>query len=242
MPSAVRGLFGGRARAAGRRLRRRQSSRPSRSHESRDCNARAAAPCRSGRRSRSRRQTRSRRHARSCAFSSASASSAGQDRHGGMPGHRDVDVVDNRARAPPPPLTSAADNAGNRCRMADDARLRRPAGLRDFVEQYPDQRIAGTGDRAAEIIEHALPCHLAHRVRANRRSGGFVARKARKFGKVFSPCASRSSCPPPCNRSACIALRQGSQSCIFRPPQRRSARESAARPPRRPRSSTRLHP
>ena len=63
-------------------------------------------------------------------------------------------AVDQRRRQDRQPLA-----------MADNARLRRPAGLGHLVEQYADQRIAGPGDRAAEIIEHALPRQLAHRLR-----------------------------------------------------------------------------
>ena len=47
--------------------------------------------------------------------------------------------------------------------MANDARVRRTACLRHLIEQNSNQRIVGSGERHAEIVEHALPRELAHR-------------------------------------------------------------------------------
>ena len=49
--------------------------------------------------------------------------------------------------------------------MDDDTRLLCPAGFGHLVEDDADQRVIGAGNRHAEIIEHALPRHLAHRLR-----------------------------------------------------------------------------
>ncbi|HEX3417654.1 MAG TPA: hypothetical protein VHT21_14805 [Stellaceae bacterium] len=44
--------------------------------------------------------------------------------------------------------------------MADDAGLCSAARLGQLVEQQPHQLVAGTGDRDAEIVEHALAREL----------------------------------------------------------------------------------
>ncbi len=88
---------------------------------------------------------------------------AGQDRDRWMTRHRQVDVVviERMARG-------AVDQRGRQYRqpdrMPDQACLRGAAGFGQLVEQDPDKRIVGAGERDAVIVEHALPGQFAHRL------------------------------------------------------------------------------
>ena len=86
-----------------------------------------------------------------------------QDRDRGMAWHRQVDIVviEGMTRRT---IDQCRRQSGQSHAMADDARLRRPTGLRHLVEQHADQLISGARHRAAEIVEHALPRQLAHRL------------------------------------------------------------------------------
>ena len=88
---------------------------------------------------------------------------AGQDRHRGVPRHRQVDVVVIERVA-----DRAVDEGGRQHRqprlVADHPGLRRAARVGHLVEQDGDQRIVGPGERHPVIIEHALPRQRPHRL------------------------------------------------------------------------------
>ena len=84
---------------------------------------------------------------------------AGQDRHGGMPRHRQIDVVVIE-RVADRAIDQRGGKGGEARLMADDAGLRRAAGLGQLVEQELHQLVTGPGDRHAEIVENALPSEL----------------------------------------------------------------------------------
>jgi hypothetical protein len=86
-----------------------------------------------------------------------------QDRHRRMSGHCEIDVVviEGMSRRA---VHQSCRQGWQADRMADDAGLRVARRLGQFVEQDHDERIVGARQRAAVIIEHALPRPYPHRL------------------------------------------------------------------------------
>jgi len=124
---------------------------------------------------------------------------ARQDRHRRMPRHRQIDVVVIQ-RVADRAIDERGRQGGQARRVADDAGLRRAAGLGQFVEQHRRERVVGPGERDTVIIEHALARQFPHRlgqavIRDRARLVGQGAGQIRRFSALYD-IAIHSAAPP----------------------------------------------